>query len=755
MKLSKLVLLTFLLGPSVHGAPEVVDAAKLSRELPALNVFDLDPEKPLPRKGGLLELKWRELRKEWPACLALAAKLQPAAKEIEGWVARTRLECAWGAYNERKNFAALAKAFDAVKPSLLREGPWQESLRDVWYRAGLELATRAVKGKATEAARRAEALLDQGDLLSKEQRAMTAAVLAEVSLARKDDTQALFFLRQSEGLAGSSSIRARILEIETRRGDGLREESVSVEPASSVGAEAESEVAVKKAFDEGRRAEAVRLMVQILNRFPNGRLAKSYHQRVAETLLVSADRDAKDGDAAAVRSAAFEADPSRVADWAGLLHRRSEDRGSLELAAKALESLGTSARASSLHWMAGRSALFLGEFDRASMHFDQVVQFHGASDEADESLFRLALLQVREGRFAAAARLFERLIATESTRWDLGARYWRIRAMEKFDAGKAAVERDALIKRYPFTYYGLRLKAERDNGILEFPKSDRSPLEASDAKLWLAGAQKKTWQRFRKLSAEGWLLEAQAELATLPMPQDPWALMQWARTLSRAGQYPAAILLVNKATEGDETLRHPHYLTEAFPRAYGRWIEREAMSHALDPALIRSLVRQESAFGLKAVSTSNAMGLMQMIPPTAREIAGELKMKVAIPDDMFRPEVNVPMGTYYLAKMLRQFDGTVPLALAAYNAGPHRVSKWIRQRPDLAALKGKAFESWQDEMWFDELPWSETSFYVKAILRNALIDRLIDQGRVSVTPAFWADLRQAGGPQTENEVKRR
>ena len=140
------------------------------------------------------------------------------------------------------------------------------------------------------------------------------------------------------------------------------------------------------------------------------------------------------------------------------------------------------------------------------------------------------------------------------------------------------------------------------------------------------------------------------------------------------------------------------------------------------------------------------MGLMQMIPPTADEIAHKLKMKVQIPDDMYRPEVNVPMGTFYVSEMLRQFSQNVPMALAAYNAGPVRLKSWLELRPEIAALRENHSSEPIDELWFDELPWTETSFYVKAILRNVLIYQSIDKGPVTLKPVFWSDLSTKSAP---------
>jgi soluble lytic murein transglycosylase len=138
---------------------------------------------------------------------------------------------------------------------------------------------------------------------------------------------------------------------------------------------------------------------------------------------------------------------------------------------------------------------------------------------------------------------------------------------------------------------------------------------------------------------------------------------------------------------------------------------------------------------------------MQMIPPTAREIAEDLGIRgFEFPRDLEQPPLNVRMGSYYLAKVLRKYQGNVPLALASYNAGPGRMDRWLKFRPSLAGLAQSRSSSADDELWFDELPWSETCYYVKAILRNLLIYRALDQGRVEIGDAAWAAPRPEPRP---------
>ncbi len=89
---------------------------------------------------------------------------------------------------------------------------------------------------------------------------------------------------------------------------------------------------------------------------------------------------------------------------------------------------------------------------------------------------------------------------------------------------------------------------------------------------------------------------------------------------------------------------------------------------------------------------------------------------------------------------MKQFGGNVPMALAAYNVGPYKMQKWLDARPELATLKTDPSSMPSVEVWIDELPWAETCFYVKAILRNALIYQVLEKGPAELSPVIWKNL---------------
>lgn len=142
------------------------------------------------------------------------------------------------------------------------------------------------------------------------------------------------------------------------------------------------------------------------------------------------------------------------------------------------------------------------------------------------------------------------------------------------------------------------------------------------------------------------------------------------------------------------------------PRQYQPIIQKYARLHRIDPLLILALIKEETVFDAGAVSPARAIGLMQLLFSTARKMASQEKVRLS-KKDLLNPEINVRYGVLYFKTLLDKYQGQVHLALAAYNAGDHRVDRWLRE---LGAI--------DTDLFIEMIPFTETRNYVKNIFRN-------------------------------------
>jgi len=159
-----------------------------------------------------------------------------------------------------------------------------------------------------------------------------------------------------------------------------------------------------------------------------------------------------------------------------------------------------------------------------------------------------------------------------------------------------------------------------------------------------------------------------------------------------------------------------------YPSPYRDHVRKTEEERALPMGLVHAVMRQESAFDPGISSPAGAVGLLQIIPPTARNIAKEIEPAETEPGELSNPEVSVRYGGYYLAKLLVMFQGSVPLAAAAYNAGPKAVSHWLATGGDLDA-----------DVWVARIPYEETRNYVAKVSGNLLRYQWLAGGNDKVT----------------------
>ncbi len=153
---------------------------------------------------------------------------------------------------------------------------------------------------------------------------------------------------------------------------------------------------------------------------------------------------------------------------------------------------------------------------------------------------------------------------------------------------------------------------------------------------------------------------------------------------------------------------HPEASALLYPAVYSDIVNGISSEYKINPLLILSVMREESRFNSGAVSRAGALGLMQLMPYTARRMARLLGYEddLLSDEEILSPSVNITLGSYYLGRLLDEF-GSVPVAVAAYNAGENAVRRWL-----------KAYEYHDVDEFIEDIPYRETRHYVKKVLRS-------------------------------------
>jgi soluble lytic murein transglycosylase len=276
-------------------------------------------------------------------------------------------------------------------------------------------------------------------------------------------------------------------------------------------------------------------------------------------------------------------------------------------------------------------------------------------------------------------------------------RYWRAHALQE-----KGLKGDAL------TAYA-SLSSERTYfGFLAADQLQR-PYRMNDVRLRFSDEQLETVEqipeieRARELYMTGKRTEARREwyYVTRDLSQDELKIA--AALAHRWGRHDRAIVTVSMA-------RHWSDLTLRFPLPHRESIFTNARLYDLDPGLIYGVIRQESAFMEDARSSVGALGLMQLMPATGKQTARAINLRYRGQASLISSNNNIRLGSAYLNKLMTRYNGSPVLAAAAYNAGPHRVSRWLPSDGDMNA-----------SLWMERIPFKETRTYVRRVLAYATI----------------------------------
>ena len=315
-----------------------------------------------------------------------------------------------------------------------------------------------------------------------------------------------------------------------------------------------------------------------------------------------------------------------------------------------------------------------------------------APQNAEQRAWR-ARAALRAGAWPDVARAIDAM--PEAQAQEAAWRYWKARSLavtgREDDAtrifGALATEQH---------FYGL-LAAEAIGAAI-MPVSE--PLQVDTAALAAFGARDAV-QRVLKLTAFDLRPEALREWIYVVREQDDDALLLAAEFARRNGLYDRSI---NTA----ERTQRRHDFALRYQTPYRKEIGEAARETSLDEAWVFGLARQESRFVSDIVSSAGAVGIMQLMPPTAKWVARQTGRSNFRTAELDAPSVNAKFGTFYLRYVLDRLDNLPVLATAAYNAGPGRAQAWRGAIP----LEGA--------IYVETIPFNETRDYVKKVLANAM-----------------------------------
>jgi soluble lytic murein transglycosylase len=364
-----------------------------------------------------------------------------------------------------------------------------------------------------------------------------------------------------------------------------------------------------------------------------------------------------------------------------------------------------------------------GQLDAALARYEEAARSYPAGNFASEALFRAFWLHHRRGdrpAALAALRAVEQLpqaSRTDEALWR--ARYWLSRELEAQNELVAAISSyERIATERPATWYGMLARSRLARlSPVHLTRAKPSPAAQEPTnepgELWplplgplAADPRFAAGVELIRLGLPG----AGEELLAVDhrgLPEAPARLLF--QILQRSGRGRAARLVARVSLR--EEARGPlspasRPIWEAtWPLAFRPLIERHAKGARVDPDLLQSLIREESRFNPRARSATGALGLAQLMPATARQVAASLQMPKVTEQMLLQPADNIRLGATYLGQLLTHFEGNTAFAVAAYNAGPSAVERWRRALP----------EAELDE-WVEHIAFEETRDYVKKVL---------------------------------------
>jgi soluble lytic murein transglycosylase len=556
------------------------------------------------------------------------------------------------------------------------------------------------------AARAALSIEDGGPRLTRIE-ALERAAEAELKLGRKQD--ALDFYNRALALAGTRAYRAEMLFTTATIGRALGQDPLAAERFRAV---------VVDYADQARAPGALDALIDM--------------DRGGTVSPIQAGLVRLNGRDYSAAVALFDQVDPGSSDWGTAQLNRAE--ALLKLGNDVEARQGLSNIADTGAGSAGSALLRLGQLQErdgapAQAEATYLRMRLAAPDRAAEALFHVGFTRFVRGDSSGAVAAWRTGLASGPPPPTLQAQlqYWIARA----DPGTSSEGFTAAAAAAPESYYGLRAQ-ELLGATLSVasatPPAASTWLTLSSAELqerdaWLASLSTSARRVDADLNALPGLKRADALLEVGLQTEAGWEVDAVAQNYAVVKDVAHLNGLADWLTARDLpqlTLRVGRQMRDlvglaalpraaqkqVFPAGWGDLVAEQATRFGVDPLLMLAMMRQESSFDPRAQSGAQAMGLTQVVPPTARSIASRLGRDDFALRDLFKPEVSVEFGTWFLSTLLGEYRGRVFPALTAYNAGGGNVGRWLQRFGD------------DPDLLVEQIPFNETQAYLRIVYDN-------------------------------------
>lgn len=406
-----------------------------------------------------------------------------------------------------------------------------------------------------------------------------------------------------------------------------------------------------------------------------------------------------------------------------------DNRKSIEILQRITRDQPASEWAINAHFLMGRIYEENRQLALAVKHYQILVNKFKRHEHAQSAAWRLGWILYRKGEYKKAAEQFKKNAHLfPNGLYDDNNLFWMAKAYEK--TGMTEEARNAfsnLYADYPYTFYGLQAKVRLNDLQAGTPPpakpSSKEPNSESsnddDLKTplnrGLTPQEKFHFVRAQEMVAMGFSQNAEFEISQIQrtirknLTGVLWVSEMYHQSKAHAGALRLLELYRSFKTKKKEKELSIKFWKYFYPLAYPKSIATYSKQYKVDPFLVHGVIRKESLYHSRSLSSAGARGLMQIMPETGKKLIRPVSLRHSFElDSLYDPDLNIKLGAQYLSNLIDRFGNNLTHVLIAYNAGPHILKKWV-----------KRFEHLKDpDEFIESIPYPETRNYVKKVIRN-------------------------------------